>query len=361
MLDRAGPLPSAPRLHVNPDVVLHNGMLSGSTAEVARARSEAVALARSHGAGNGSAAGVPSTRITVRHGDTIESLAQNYGTSIAKLAQLNPALTNLDRLPAGKTINVPLNRDVVLLAPGQTLSQIAIRYGVTVDQLARANGIGNPNHIETGTRFAAIPAHEVGLATTASTKAYIAAVRSLEGDWAKLNPSQRLTRLGTALNSQLKAAGVPPVRFAASALGGASGQFDFTTNTMQIASALLRGRTISPAAFRDLADTVYHEGRHAEQWFGMARVDLARGHDGSALGMRPAVIAAARAAPALNLRSEHGRFLGAMYASVYGSGSANRNAVLANITAANYEQYRALPEEADAWRTGGKVVNLWPR
>jgi hypothetical protein len=26
-----------------------------------------------------------------------------------------------------------------------------------------------------------------------------------------------------------------------------------------------------------------------------------------------------------------------------------------------YEDYRALPEEADAWRVGGKVENLWPR
>jgi hypothetical protein len=44
------------------------------------------------------------------------------------------------------------------------------------------------------------------------------------------------------------------------------------------------------------------------------------------------------------------------YQSVYGAGHDSRNATLNNVQG-NYPAYRALPEEADAWKTGDAVTH----
>lgn len=94
----------------------------------------------------------------------------------------------------------------------------------------------------------------------------------------------------------------------------------------------------------------------------MALLEVARGNDPlTTMGVDPQVATAARAAPRLDPDSARGKFADAMFESVYGAGAAERNAILGDTTGTRYEEYRALPEEADAWRVGGKVVNLWPR
>ncbi|KQT32408.1 hypothetical protein ASG29_11510 [Sphingomonas sp. Leaf412] len=307
---------------------------------------------------------VPATAVTVRHGDTLEALATRYGTTVDQLARLNPDVHNLDDLRVGQTLNVPTNRQVVQVQPGDTLTAIADRYGVDVAQLAAANGIADPDSIQAGQRIAIVPRTPVGLDRDAEVRGYIADMQAIRADWPNLTAAQRLERVEAALNERLAAAGVPPIRLTAGADGNASGVYDFTTHSIGVDADLLNQPRITDDQLRGLADTVYHEGRHAEQWFDMARVRIAQGQDVGELGLPDSVIAAARDAPRLDPASAHGRFVTAMYDSVYGAGGADRNDVLGRLNDGDddvYELYRALPEEADAWRVGGKVENLWPR
>jgi murein L,D-transpeptidase YcbB/YkuD len=103
----------------------------------------------------------------------------------------------------------------------------------------------------------------------------------------------------------------------------------------------------------EVANTVYHESRHAEITFREARAQAGLGQDAAALmaSMKlPQHIAeAAVAATDEALRG---------YDSYYGSGAA---ATQDTYTHGSYDQYRRLPEEDDAMEAGHKVSAEWRR
>lgn len=72
----------------------------------------------------------------VRDGETIDSIAQNYGVSPLRLASDNDAY---DGLAVGQTLVVRFPRQVHAVSPGETLFSIAQSYGVSVRQLWRNN------------------------------------------------------------------------------------------------------------------------------------------------------------------------------------------------------------------------------
>ena len=107
---------------------------------------------------------------TVVRGDTLSSIAARFNTTVAVLAQLN-GLVNPNLIYAGQQLRVPGAAQPVstpvaptqaptvpqppqpathVVQPGENLFRIALRYGVSVDQLARYNGIYNPNLIFAG-------------------------------------------------------------------------------------------------------------------------------------------------------------------------------------------------------------------
>ena len=47
------------------------------------------------------------TEYTIQNGDNLSTLAQQYGVTVAELLQLNPTITDPNRIQAGQTINVP--------------------------------------------------------------------------------------------------------------------------------------------------------------------------------------------------------------------------------------------------------------
>lgn len=107
----------------------------------------------------------------VQSGDTLWSIAQRFGTSVATLAQLNgvanPSLIRLNQpltIPAGATAPVvatAASTSSIALTPsstytvvrGDTLSSIASRYGTSVSAIASANALANPSIIRTGQRL----------------------------------------------------------------------------------------------------------------------------------------------------------------------------------------------------------------
>lgn len=115
----------------------------------------------------------------VQPGDTLGHIAQMFRTTSAELMRSNriqdPRRLRIGQmlmipippgtpLPAGRkpptppaapasTSRPPASGDHHLLAEGETLSEIALRYGVSVDQLKRLNGITDPRRLRAGTRL----------------------------------------------------------------------------------------------------------------------------------------------------------------------------------------------------------------
>lgn len=93
----------------------------------------------------------------VRYGDTLSRIAQSYNTTTSSLIALNPQITNANVIVEGTTICVstteappPMYRTSYTVALGDSLEVLAERFGITLRDLVRANGIGNPNLIVEG-------------------------------------------------------------------------------------------------------------------------------------------------------------------------------------------------------------------
>lgn len=97
---------------------------------------------------------------TVKSGDTLSGIAEQFGTSYETLAQLN-GISNPNDIYVGQVIKVSgasstPNQTVSRAAgsytvqSGDTLSGIAARYGTSYEVLAQLNGISNPNDIYVG-------------------------------------------------------------------------------------------------------------------------------------------------------------------------------------------------------------------
>jgi LysM repeat protein len=94
----------------------------------------------------------------VAWGETIEIIAGQYGVSAEDIVAANN-LTNPDLIRAGDVLIIPgveapsVEPGVHIVRQGETLQSIASMYGTTVDALARANGIVNTNYIWVGQRL----------------------------------------------------------------------------------------------------------------------------------------------------------------------------------------------------------------
>ncbi|WP_270233116.1 LysM peptidoglycan-binding domain-containing protein [Lactococcus garvieae] len=90
----------------------------------------------------------------VQYGDTLSSIAYNWGTSWQELARQN-ALSNPNLIYAGQSISYSGGSNVVAggvytVQYGDNLSVIAQRLGTTVQHLVSSNGIQNANLIYAG-------------------------------------------------------------------------------------------------------------------------------------------------------------------------------------------------------------------
>ena len=88
---------------------------------------------------------------TVRPGDTLWAIAQRFGTTVQELVNLN-GIADPDLIYPGQVLRLPDSSSVLVyrVVRGDTLSGIALRFGTTVQALARANHIANPNLIDVG-------------------------------------------------------------------------------------------------------------------------------------------------------------------------------------------------------------------
>jgi LysM repeat protein len=120
--------------------------------------------------------------VTVQPGDTLSDIADRQGISLNQLMQAN-GITNPNMVVAGQKLVLPGSRRApAATAPralptapytvksGETLSEIADRFGTSTERLIQVNGISNPNLVVAGTRLA-IPGRPSSSVTTRSTVA----------------------------------------------------------------------------------------------------------------------------------------------------------------------------------------------
>ena len=99
------------------------------------------------------------TTYTVKSGDTLSAIAAKYGTTYQKIASDN-GISDPNKIYPGRVLkikgatnNTTNTQDVsktYIVKSGDTLSAIAVKYGTTYQEIARKNGIANPNKIYPG-------------------------------------------------------------------------------------------------------------------------------------------------------------------------------------------------------------------
>lgn len=97
----------------------------------------------------------------VQPGETLFRISQQYGVSVDAIAAAN-GISNVNQLNVGQQLIIPstetagsapppaAGEQTHVVQPGENLFRIALRYGLTVAELAQYNGIANPNQIEVG-------------------------------------------------------------------------------------------------------------------------------------------------------------------------------------------------------------------
>jgi LysM repeat protein len=96
----------------------------------------------------------PATNIyTVQSGDTLSNIASRYGTSYQAIAALN-GIANPNLIYVGQVLRVNGSASTgsvyYTVRAGDNLSAIAIRYGTSYQAIAGLNGLANPNLIYVG-------------------------------------------------------------------------------------------------------------------------------------------------------------------------------------------------------------------
>lgn len=101
------------------------------------------------------AAMTPTVHV-VRSGETLGEIARRYGVSVGRLQKQN-GIKRADMIKVGSRLKVKASSPTVVafhtVRPGETLSGIARRYGVSVSSLKRDNGIRRPEALQAGKRL----------------------------------------------------------------------------------------------------------------------------------------------------------------------------------------------------------------
>jgi len=99
---------------------------------------------------------------TVKRGDSLSSISRRLGVSSQQLMR-NNGITDPNKITVGQTLRIgsPAQDSTYTVRRGDSLSSISRKYGISSTQLARHNGISNPNRITVGQRLR-IPDRSMG-------------------------------------------------------------------------------------------------------------------------------------------------------------------------------------------------------
>src|SRR5690554_3132035 len=157
--DRHG-LSNAELAALTPGLTAGSSLLVGQRINVpvgdskAEAKTETAAENR-RAAPSTSTAEIKTENYTVQRGDTLSSVAAQSKMSLADLATLNQISTNTG-LRIGQTLKIPAGStipDSYTVQSGDTLTAIANRYNLSLEQIASLNGISRTAGLRTGQRL----------------------------------------------------------------------------------------------------------------------------------------------------------------------------------------------------------------
>ena len=95
---------------------------------------------------------VAETEHRVRNGETLSEIANAYGTTVTAIEAAND-LRNADKIRVGQTLVIPANGPEFIeykIRPGDTISELAKKHGVSVSQVTAYNNIRQANRIRVG-------------------------------------------------------------------------------------------------------------------------------------------------------------------------------------------------------------------
>ena len=88
----------------------------------------------------------------VKVGDTLSNIAYSYQVTMQAIQQINQ-LPNPNKLLVGQAIIIPIPGTYHTVSSGETLSSIAQTYGISVDSMIKANRIIDENKLSVGNRL----------------------------------------------------------------------------------------------------------------------------------------------------------------------------------------------------------------
>lgn len=101
------------------------------------------------------------TTYVVKPGDTLSGIADRFGISTSALLQAN-GMRDPDKLAEGDRLVIPTSSPaaastpaptIYVVKPGDTLSEIADRFGISASALLQANGMSDPDKLGEGDRL----------------------------------------------------------------------------------------------------------------------------------------------------------------------------------------------------------------
>lgn len=208
-----------------------------------------------------------------------------------------------------------------------------------------------------------------GIASQESSSQYVDEAYGIQNSC--MSAEDRVNALTEAANRQLEAQGVPPLTPSLEAGSGNLGQLNFqnwSLGASQEAYAPEVAESVTPEQAADAANTIYHEARHGEQWYRMAQLQAGLGKSPEEIAEEmqiPLAVAQSAAANPILESNEAEHEAEKWHESVYGANSTHREEVLNNedseagVCRGRYDDYRQLPEEADAWQAGGQVTQQY--
>jgi N-acetylmuramoyl-L-alanine amidase len=186
-----------------------NGISTAGVLSIGRS----LAVPWSMGGVNASRMGSTSRSYTVRPGDTLSGISVRFGVSVGSIVRQN-GLSSKHLVIAGTRLRVGSGSGTrpaiwvgassgYTVKTGDNLSSIAARFGTSARALARANGIANPNVVIVGTRLRVTGGGEGG-ASAGSTSGMVGGYTVRSGD----NLSSIAARFGTSARALARANGI---------------------------------------------------------------------------------------------------------------------------------------------------------
>ena len=158
--------------------------------------------------------------VVVHRGDTLSEIAMRHGVTVARLMALN-TIADPNRIYPGQRLHLAGGSTVApkpaaaepvpvvhVVAPGEHLTGIARRYGTTIAAIVKANAIANPSYLRVGQRLVIPGAVAVASPTTAQAASASAAAARTYIVAAGENLSGIALRQGTTIAAIVKANGI---------------------------------------------------------------------------------------------------------------------------------------------------------